>query len=169
MIRVVVTPVSAPGALNPSGIKATVYLGGPGPAGVAGAAGADGPAGAAGPPGPAGGSVITRNAAGAVSGHRAVIAVSGGCSHASADRPEDARLILGVSKNAASSGAAVDIQVSEEITESSWSWSTGPVFLGLNGLLVQPAPIGVAFVRQIGVALSATRLLVTPLPPIKTL
>ena len=51
------------------------------------------------------------------------------------------------------------------IDEPSWSFSPGPVFLGLNGALVQ-APPASGFVLQIGTALSATRLVVERFSPI---
>ena len=121
---------------------------------------------AQGPPGPPGGSTTSRLASVSLSGHRAVISTGAGAAYASADVLEHSRLILGVTTGAAAQGSPVTIQVTDEIEEGSWSWEPGPVFLGLSGQLVQPAPTGVAFVRQVGVALTATRLLVTPMPPI---
>lgn len=116
--------------------------------------------------GPAGGTTVTREAVGSVSGHRVVRSVAGGCAYASADQAEHADAVLGVTVAAAVDGAEVEIAISDEVVEPSWAWSTGPVFLGLDGALVQPAPVDVAFTLQIGFAVGPDRLLLTPRPPI---
>lgn len=122
-----------------------------------------GPTGGDGRPG---GSTTRRDAVGPISGHRVVRSVPGGCAYASANEADHADAVLGVTVGAATDGVEVEIAVSDEIVEPSWSWTQGPVFLGLDGALVQPAPVGTAFIRQIGFAVAPDRLLLTPRPPV---
>lgn len=120
-----------------------------------------GQGGPMGPAGPAGGSTIAKTAAQALGGHRAVKAAPDD----EVDYPnnavtEDGGLIVGLTVAAANSGATVAVQVTGEIEEGSWNWSLGPVFCGANGVLTQTPPPGAAWLRQIGVAISPTRMLV---------
>ena len=66
---------------------------------------------------------------------------------------------IGVTMGAADLGADVPVMVIGEMIEPSWSFTLGPVFLGLNGALVQ-APPTTGFVLQVGTAIEPTRLIV---------
>lgn len=122
-----------------------------------------------GPVGPAGGTVAKRLASGPISGHRAVRTLGAACAYASCDAAAHADTYLGISIGAAEDGGEVSIAVQDEVVEPGWSFNPGPVFLDLNGALVQPAPTvadGAVFVRQVGVAVAPDRLLVQSRPPI---
>jgi hypothetical protein len=127
-----------------------------------------GPLGPAGPVGPAGdGSTFTKIADINLSGHRAVKAVSGDrVSLVSSANPADIGLAIAITTGAASADAVANLRAYGEITEPSWSWTPGPVFLGVNGVLTQTAPT-TGYVQQIGVALSSTKLMVNIRPPIR--
>lgn len=122
-----------------------------------------GPTGLTGPPG---GTEVVATAVGPLSGHRVVRAVEGGTSYASNDQAADADAILGITLEAADSGAPIRIAASGPMTDPSWSFTPGPVFVGVGGLLVQPAPSGAAFIRQIAQALAPDQLLILNRPPI---
>jgi hypothetical protein len=80
----------------------------------------------------------------------------------------DAELILGVSQAAANGGAIVNIQSAGDMVDPAWSWSVGaPIYCGLSGALVQTPPSG-NWVRQIGVAVQATRMIIAMQPPVFT-
>lgn len=116
-----------------------------------------------GPPGPAGpvGGLATRIAGEALGGHRAVtIGVDGRAYLASPVEPQ-AMAVFGVTTGAAASGAPVEICCAGEVTEPSWTWTPGPVWLGANGTLTQVVPITGALV-QVGTAGGATGLNIAP-------
>jgi uncharacterized protein YgbK (DUF1537 family) len=66
--------------------------------------------------------------------------------------------VIGITSNAASAGAGVTIKTSGILTDASWSWTKGTVYLGTNGQLTQTAPTGGAIVVHVGRALTATTL-----------
>ena len=66
--------------------------------------------------------------------------------------------VIGITSNAASSGASVTIKTSGIMTDSNWAWTKGTVFLGTNGTLTQSAPTSGAIVVHVGRALTATTL-----------
>lgn len=118
------------------------------------AAGLRGPAGRDGAPGS---QVVSFVAGAALSGHRAVFAAGNTVAYASSGAPETAAQVIGVTTQAADAGAPINVQRMGTITEPTWSWAPGPVFLGLAGALVQTPPDTGAYL-QIGVALDATTL-----------
>lgn len=129
-----------------------------------------GPQGPPGEQGPAGASadqsapIFTAGAA--LSGHMAVRAIGdGSVLYASADQPAQAGTVLGITNGAAQAGAQIGVVTEGPIDEPSWTWSPGPVWLGLNGALTQSVPMSGMVVR-VGLALSPTRLLVGVAPAI---
>ena len=144
-------PCSPTGVVSPS----------PDPAVMAAVFGPEGPVG------PPGGTLFLVNATEILSGHRAVRAVPGGCAYASADESDHAEAFLGVTVTAALAGDEISVVgPGGVIEESTWNWMPGAVFLGVDGVLVQPAPNDGLFSLQVGVALDDQTLLVTPRPPI---
>ena len=109
--------------------------------------------------GASGASTIERIAGQILGGHRAVWINAGQAFYASADDLTSSELVAGITTMAVSSGDSVVIQNAGEITEPSWNWSQGVVYLGLNGQLTQTPPSS-GVNTEIGVALSATKLLV---------
>lgn len=129
--------------------------------------------GLAGPPGPPGASIpggaLVKLSNGVVGGGRMVRYVD--ATHvgiASADTIAHLASIAGVSLTAASA-AEQDVNFARlgEVVDSGWAWTPGlPVYLGLNGVLTQTHSPAWAFVLIVGVALSATRLIVDFRAPI---
>lgn len=134
--------------------------------------GPQGDPGPPGPPGAAGSNAIfaTGNAATVLSGHRVVTpAADGTLGYASNDNLAHLAAPLWVTIGAVASGAPVDALMFGPMTEPSWSWTPGPVYLGVNGVLTQTAPAAPAalFLAQVGVATSPTSLVVDRVPSIK--
>lgn len=127
-----------------------------------------GPSGPPGPPGPPGGAGAAYTAAAVVSGHQAVALDSAGQAfYASAGTLSHALRVAGVSLNAAAIGEEVTVLAAGLVDHGGWTWTPDqPVYLGLNGALVQSVPVGAVFALVVGKALSATRLLVALQPPI---
>jgi hypothetical protein len=99
---------------------------------------------------------LSLNAGEALSALRAVTSDSNGDAvYASNDTLANAQ-VIGITETAASSGAAVAIRTSGLMTDPSWSWSKGTIYLGTNGQLTQTAPSGGAFVVHVARALTAT-------------
>jgi hypothetical protein len=115
-----------------------------------------------GPPGPSGEGVETVTgvypASGAVSGHRVVkLMGDGSVGYADAAEIGDASIVVGITLNAAASGADVQVREHGLITEAGWSWTPGlPVWLGSNGHLTQTPPAAPAvFSLAIGSAVAS--------------
>lgn len=68
--------------------------------------------------------------------------------------------LIGLTSNAASIGFSVNIKTHGLVTDLSWSWNKGPVFVSTNGTLTQTAPSNGAIIAQIGRALAPTMLFV---------
>lgn len=120
-----------------------------------------------GPPGAPGSASATTLTAGEVlGGNRVVAAMSGGAFHASNETANHAKAALGLTTESALSGAPVGVQFSGVMDEPGWTWpADSPLFLGTNGMLTSVAPT-TGFVRQVAWAVTATRILITPQPPI---
>lgn len=114
-----------------------------------------------GPPGPPGSGTVTITAGKNLSGHRIVAAnAAGQAIYADKDLPATWQRILGMTTGAAMAGDFATILPAGEIHEPSWTLDPAlPVYLGNSGLLTQTLPTSGA-IGQIGVALSATRLLI---------
>lgn len=126
-----------------------------------------GPPGAQGPQGPSGGETPVTVGAGAISGHTAVaLDAAGLLIYADCTNPAHLGLVLGVVANAYMAGAAATVQTDYELTHGGWTFSTGPVFVGESGALVQTLPVGAVFAQVIGFALAPTRVRVKVQPPI---
>lgn len=110
--------------------------------------------------------VLTFGAGQPIGGHKAVRVVDGGqFMVASSDDASQIGTVIGVSSNAAGQGDDLRVVSLGEISEPSWAFVPGPVFLGVGGSLVQTPP-SIGFIQQMGVALSATKLLVALSAPI---
>lgn len=121
--------------------------------------GAPGPSGEAGPAGPSA-EQLTLPATTAIGGQRAVRFLNGHLAYASSLNVGDANLVLGISVNAASPGGEVVVQTSGLMTDGYWTWTPdAPIFCGVQGVLTQVLPT-TGFILILGVALSATRILV---------
>lgn len=135
---------------------------------LAAAQGLAGPPGPVGPAGPAAGAGADYVAAVAVGGHR-VLAVdaAGQAVYASCDTLSDALRVAGVSLGAAEQGDTVTVQAAGLVQHAGWAWTPDqPVFLGLDGVLVQSLPVGAVFSLVVGWAVAPDRVLVRLQPPI---
>lgn len=99
-----------------------------------------------------------------ISGHRAVmVSADGTAAHAD---PADARAYIGISKHAAVAGAPIAIALRDTLTEPSWDWVPGKtLYFTVGGVLTQIVPTATA-VTPIGVAISATTVLISRDSPV---
>lgn len=127
-----------------------------------------GPSGPPGPPGPPSGSGAQYAAATAVSGHRVMaLDAAGEAFPASCDTLSHALRIAGLSLNAADQGDPVTVLGAGLVDHAGWAWTPDtPLYLGLNGALVDALPGGAVFAQVMGKAVSATRVLIAVQPPI---
>lgn len=110
---------------------------------------------------------VTVPAAVNLSGHRAVKVVNGAADYCDAATQSDAGLAIGMTTGAVVAGDDATIQTVGSITEPSWTWTTGPVFVGFNGGLTQSL-VGLTFVQRLGIATSSTTVDLNPQQPIIT-
>ena len=82
---------------------------------------------------------------------------SGQAVYASNDTLANAQ-VVGITNNSTVSGENAVIKTSGVMTDASWSWTKGTVYLGTNGALTQTAPTGGAVIVHVGRALTATKL-----------
>lgn len=127
-----------------------------------------GPSGPPGIPGPAGGQVLQLRAGMDLS---ALVAVyedeSGTVWPADPDVEAHVLALLGVTVSAAQAGQPVHVQRMGHMDDSAWSWQPkGRIFLDHEGRLTQQVPQA-GYDVLIGVALSATRLLLNIQDPIE--
>ena len=80
-----------------------------------------------------------------------------GAALASSADQTHAGAILGVTVDAADAGEPVAARERGELEDSSWTFTIGPVFAGVDGVMTQTPPTA-GFVRQVGMALSQTTL-----------
>ncbi|GAA5785661.1 hypothetical protein [Chitiniphilus shinanonensis] len=128
-------------------------------------AGRQGPPGPAGPIGPAGGSAFTRRRGETLSALRVVYEQAGEVF--ALDYRDAAHIgqLLGLTLTAGDAGSEVDVQRSGAIDDAGWSWTPGPVWLGVAGALTQVPPAD-GFDVLVGAAVSATRLILDVSDPI---
>ena len=124
------------------------------------------PPGPPGPPGPAGGTALQRMAGEALSALRAVYELDGEVYFLDFQDEDHIDLLLGITLTAANAGQPINVQRSGALDDSGWAWSPGRVYLGANGALTQ-VPAAAGFDVLIGVAVSATRLILNLQDPIE--
>lgn len=117
--------------------------------------------GAQGPPGP--GSIpqtLTKIAGEALGGHRAVYVASDGTLRYADSQVATARVVAGITTGAAAAGDPTILRYAGEMVEAGWSWvPEGTIYLGTTGQLTQTPPT-TGTVVEMGVALTATSMLV---------
>lgn len=75
-----------------------------------------------------------------IHGRRAVAADTTGVYHPDISVVEDGPKIVGIARQAGNAGDVIEVQTGGLMTEPSWSWSSGAVFVGDGGILTQTAP-----------------------------
>ncbi|SOE37544.1 hypothetical protein [Delftia acidovorans] len=129
--------------------------------------GVEGPRGKQGPPGPAGGATTVKVGPSPISGHSVVACnTQGELISADATNPAHRGAVLGVVADAYSPGDDAVVQTGYVLEHAGWTWTPGPVLVGLAGQLAQAPPAGALFAQVIGQALSSTRVLIDINPPI---
>lgn|GEM_PF-5043239 len=132
--------------------------------------GRDGRDGKDGRDGTDGTGVVAYAAAHPISGHRAARLTEAGLTYASCTQAAHATQFAGVTLGAADAGGEVLVKSIGVVDEPTWSWvPEAPVYIGPDGLLVQQLGAGARFIRIIGIAVTPTRLLITPREPITLL
>lgn len=106
-------------------------------------------------------------AATAISGHTVVtLDVTGKALPADPTVAAHAHAVIGISLNAASAGGQLTVVDSGLLTHLGWSFEPGlPVFIGMDGVITQTPPSAV-WQKVVGVALSATSIVVGLQPAI---
>jgi hypothetical protein len=124
------------------------------------------PRGLRGEPGATAGQLLEYPVGHIVSGHRVVV-LNSEQKVIYADRTisEHANIVLGITTKAATDGD-VTVQVSGELTESSWNWTLGtPIWLNTSGLMTQTPPIA-GFSLIIGFPISSTKMFISIREPL---
>lgn len=111
--------------------------------------GTPGPPGPPGPPTPP----VILVAAQTIHGRRAVRAVDGQALHPRINIDDDAGQVIGISLNSSNVGGAVQVKTAGTITEQSWEWLPGPVYVGDEGVLTQ-APASEGWLLVVGRAIN---------------
>jgi hypothetical protein len=112
--------------------------------------------------------MVSETATVALSGHRLISLVSGGVAYAEVTSPL-IDTVLGFSGHAANAGQAINVQVTGRIAHAGWSWIPGlALFVGAGGVATQTVPVA-GLLRQVGVAISATEIVVDLRPTVQLL
>jgi hypothetical protein len=99
-------------------------------------------------------------------GHRVVRKTATGVNYADSSQIASAGTAIGITIGAVSAGQNAMIAVTGmDIVEPSWNWSPGAIYLGLNGLMTQSAPIS-GFIQRIGIVTGPTSILVSVEQPL---
>jgi hypothetical protein len=69
-------------------------------------------------------------------------------------------VVIGVSTTSGSSGETITVKTTGELSDASWSWTKGAIYLGANGVLTQTAPSGGSIVVHVAKAITATKILI---------
>lgn len=117
--------------------------------------------------GASGASDLAYIADGALGGHRVVRATTAGkVGYVDPSDPAQAHAALGLTTGAAIDGAPIYVRYGGALTEPSWSWTPNqPIFAGASGIPTQTPPVS-GFHAPIGVATSATSMVVQIKTPV---
>lgn len=126
--------------------------------------GQQGPRGIQGLPGPPGGASFQRLAGEAISGHRAMRIEDGKLYYCDGNNAAHVGSCVGISLNAAIINDPVNVQALGEVTEPSWSFTSGALFVQGGGQI--GATPGLAFSQEIGRVVNATTLFLNVQPAI---
>lgn len=100
-----------------------------------------------------------------LSGQRVVRIENAQALYASSAVQAHAGHVAGITTGAALADDPVSVQTTGIMTEPSWSWAPGPVYLGVGGALTQTPP-ETGFVLIVGRAIDATKMLIGIQTPI---
>jgi hypothetical protein len=95
-----------------------------------------------------------------INGGRAVF-LSGGLAYkADKDSLTEVKGIFGIAPGAIGNGAVGPVAFTGQLSDSSWTWVSGPIFCGTDGALTQTAPTS-GHIRRVAQAMSATTLVIS--------
>jgi hypothetical protein len=69
-------------------------------------------------------------------------------------------VVIGISTTAGNTGETITIKTSGQLSDASWSWTKGAIYLGANGVLTQTAPSGGSIIVHVAKAITATTLII---------
>ena len=69
-------------------------------------------------------------------------------------------VVIGISTTAGNTGETITIKTSGQLSDASWNWTKGAIYLGANGVLTQTAPSGGSIVVHVAKAITATTLII---------
>ena len=69
-------------------------------------------------------------------------------------------VVIGISTTSGSAGDTITVKTTGELSDASWSWTKGAIYLGANGTLTQTAPSGGSIVVHVAKAITATKILI---------
>lgn len=69
-------------------------------------------------------------------------------------------LVIGISTTSGNAGDTIVVKTSGQMTDASWSWTKGAIYLGANGTLTQTAPSAGSVVVHVAKAITATTIIV---------
>lgn len=116
-----------------------------------------------GPAGVAGIVTFVMPAGETIFGHRVVRAINGQVFLADPTQPIDGGEVAGIALTAATVGQSVTVQPDNKLSDPSWTWTPGSIYVGLSGILTQTLPdpsSGYAWLMRAGTALSATDIII---------
>jgi len=91
---------------------------------------------------------------------RAVRRMSDGLGyHADSATQSHATSVVGIATQSTSTGGSFTYTARGELTDPSWSWSDGEIFVGANGALTQTPPTS-GFIMSVGHAIGSTSMFV---------
>ena len=69
-------------------------------------------------------------------------------------------VVIGISTTAGSAGDTITVKTTGELSDASWNWTKGAIYLGANGVLTQTAPSGGSIVVHVAKAITATKIII---------
>lgn len=110
--------------------------------------------------------VVQMTAGEALGGQKVVRSASGSAMLATSATAAHGAAVIGITTGAATSGAQVGVQCAGLMTDPSFSFTPGgAIYCGTNGVLTQSVPTS-GFILQVGVAISATSIMIKICQPI---
>ena len=84
---------------------------------------------------------------------------SGQAKYATPDTLANA-VVIGVSTTSGTAGQNITIKTSGQLTDASWNWTKGSVYLGANGVLTQTPASGGDIIVHVARAITATTIII---------
>lgn len=69
-------------------------------------------------------------------------------------------VVIGISTTSGTSGDTITVKTTGELSDASWNWTKGAIYLGANGVLTQTAPSGGAIVVHVAKAITTTKIII---------